>query len=633
MNWRLEAVTSENALDILQVLRNIFIEQGSSQNTKNHIVGGVKYFVVDGNKYTISTFFEMADLFNQYEVEAPFNIDEAKDKMLEHNGDSIDIKDLGLTWYGTFVYGLRLIDLFAQNKGVFIGESKVSAIIKTLSGKTTETLAYKAMLCSYFNLDISPHSSGILWNNFIYDWFATNKDVVATFEDKVKQQKTQEKIEKAKHQEDVKNEKRDEREKRNQQVSLMLGIKDVNSLKADNAYKWFLSSDDPKSFRQLKINGKINIFNNTKESVDYLLDNGYKLDIFYMAKELEDEYSGVYDKAWRDIDKQRYDFLEYENKKRKEDGNIPLAKLKKEYVFINEDGRFFDFTETQFSYLREYVKYRKNISQKNDNESQMFDSIDDVKEELREAVKKKDFKKFIVLAKQVQAFIRNKQEKPIELTGKEFGEFDLTTNEGRKALREVAKNHLLGLIRDEHGNPKEYWVRNTFLNQDIEIRKRGIKETLSWSANPIKLLALAKIEEIIATAVGIGDYIQENTKKDKKNRVDSYYHLSNKIMIDRRTYSLDVVIEKDDKGLLHYDFIVDKDKAAQSSSTKAFPDTKSGGSVGDDYTAFDKYSNDTLDKSQAIFDSAGSGSGYVLNLFVKVQDENGNWVDLPDDEP
>ncbi|MGR6646786.1 LPD3 domain-containing protein [Avibacterium paragallinarum] len=150
------------------------------------------------------------------------------------------------------------------------------------------------------------------------------------------------------------------------------------------------------------------------------------------------------------------------------------------------------------------------------------------------------------------------EDQPIVISGKEFGEFDTETEEGKKALRSKVLEHLTETLKGK-------WVKNLFLDRDIEIRKRGIKKTLANSANPLKLKALAQLEEIIKTAKGSKDYIQDNFKSDKKPNVLRYFHLENHVLVDNRPLKINVVIEEDTNGLLHYDLTLEKNKVALDS--------------------------------------------------------------------
>lgn len=227
------------------------------------------------------------------------------------------------------------------------------------------------------------------------------------------------------------------------------------------------------------------------------------------------------------------------------------------------------------------------------------------------------------------------ENEPIKLTGNEFGNFDAETPDGLKALRQAAKTFMMSL--------RGKWVHNTYLKRDIEIRKRGIRETFNYSANPIKLKLLAQIENIIATAKPVDGVQMEqpNYKKDTKPAAIRYFHLGNSAMVNGELVRFDVIIEEDSQGVLHYDLVLDgsrKEKAAMD-NTDPSSITNTGTSdnpqqLETNDTEFDNPMQDDEFSQQtglfdAVFDDANSSTGMVLNLFLL--DENGNPLsDEPD---
>lgn len=206
---------------------------------------------------------------------------------------------------------------------------------------------------------------------------------------------------------------------------------------------------------------------------------------------------------------------------------------------------------------------------------------------------------------------------PIVLTGKELGDFP-DTEEGKKQLRKAAMDKLAGLEGQMIDCPA------IGEGVKVEIRKRGIKEFKRFSGNPLKLKAVAAIQEIIKHAKSAK---WEENHKPKKQSAEGYYHIDSSVSIDGVKVDADVVIEKDENGLLHYDYIIRSEKAASldgaASSSRVPPDHKSGTGDGD-------ILNTNQNQSQAIFDS--TGGEYVLNLFLKVKDPvTGEWVEVPDE--
>lgn len=227
-----------------------------------------------------------------------------------------------------------------------------------------------------------------------------------------------------------------------------------------------------------------------------------------------------------------------------------------------------------------------------------------------------------------------KAENPtIEVTGKEFGDFDTDTEDGLKALRASAKKFMMSL--------RGKWVHNDYLKRDIEIRKRGIRETFNYSANPIKLKLLAQIEQILATAKPVDgvQVEQPNYKKDVKPNAIRYFHLGSQAVVDGVSVKFDVIIEEDTQGMLHYDLVL------EGSRKKAVMDNANPSSITNTGTLVypqqpETYSTELNDETQddgvieqdglfdAVFDDVHSSSSMILNLFVF--EENGN--PLPDED-
>jgi len=141
----------------------------------------------------------------------------------------------------------------------------------------------------------------------------------------------------------------------------------------------------------------------------------------------------------------------------------------------------------------------------------------------------------------------------------------------RQGTRNYLERHLRGK-----------WILCKAINKEIEMRQRGIDESISWSANPKKLKALASIEQIISSWHS-PDY-QPNFKKDSKPQVLEYIHLKNTVLIEGEPVLFDVIVECDSDGLLHYDIMIPKEKVTATLDSagvavtlrQTAPDTKSG---------------------------------------------------------
>lgn len=206
----------------------------------------------------------------------------------------------------------------------------------------------------------------------------------------------------------------------------------------------------------------------------------------------------------------------------------------------------------------------------------------------------------------------------LELKGNELGEFE-DTPEGKKQLRAAAK--------DEFNKLRGQWIDCPSLsategeNAKIEIRKRGIKEFMAFSGDSRKLKLVAKIAEIIRTATLSANSWQDNEKLDKKPMVAGYYHLENKISIDGEIVKLRVLIEKDQKGLLHYDVILPKHEASFDNLEQknvletAIPDNDSG--VASSTLNIKSPNDEDVNQDQAMFDKASPATvDGVLNMFI-----------------
>jgi protein-L-isoaspartate O-methyltransferase len=209
----------------------------------------------------------------------------------------------------------------------------------------------------------------------------------------------------------------------------------------------------------------------------------------------------------------------------------------------------------------------------------------------------------------------------IALTGNEFGEFP-DTPEGKKELRAAAKAYLEGM--------RGQMVNCPVLGAKVEIRQRGIKETLAFSGNPKKLKLMHAIPQIIATATAA--VREDNHKKAKKPFVEAYFYLKSTVALGEEQIALHVVVEQDDKGRLYYDLMIDPPKEkAMLDSCEVSPDNYSGLPQEQDIASESKgspdhYSGHLLNASvgqvsgAVMLDDVG---GLVLNLFLDGDVEQG----------
>lgn len=140
---------------------------------------------------------------------------------------------------------------------------------------------------------------------------------------------------------------------------------------------------------------------------------------------------------------------------------------------------------------------------------------------------------------------------------------DISTEAGRKELREKAIEYLWSLrgkkvecpiLEKEFGKP-------VF----IEFRMRGLKKTSRFLANYKKVLAMFYIKNIIKTATSYA--VEPNYKKEKKQQIEYYIHLFNKIKINKEIIKVNLSIEKQG-NLFYYDMQLDKNSIIVLDSCK-----------------------------------------------------------------
>ena len=147
----------------------------------------------------------------------------------------------------------------------------------------------------------------------------------------------------------------------------------------------------------------------------------------------------------------------------------------------------------------------------------------------------------------------NNNEKPHYVEILNHQKIDISTEAGRKELREKAKEYLWSL----RGKKVECPILEKEFGKPVfvEFRMRGLKKTRSFLANEKKVLALFYIKNIIKTATSY--IVEPNYKKERKQEIEQYIHLFNKIKINKDIIKVNISIEKDG-DLFYYDFQLDK---------------------------------------------------------------------------
>ena len=212
-----------------------------------------------------------------------------------------------------------------------------------------------------------------------------------------------------------------------------------------------------------------------------------------------------------------------------------------------------------------------------------------------------------------------------ELTGDEFGEFDLDMPEGKEALRESVKKALL----DMRGK----YIQCPALNSEVEIRKSGIKKIMKFSADVRKLQAMAALDDLIGIAALKGSSPSHDPKE--KNIV-AYHTLRAPLTIDEKPCIVQFIIREDDKGNYHYDHTIGEVESKNAKSplldglnTTAFPTAEVSQ---DDLAKLTHMASCLPDESieinqpnvNMLLDSLTGEGAEVLNMFIEEVAEQPN---------
>jgi len=201
----------------------------------------------------------------------------------------------------------------------------------------------------------------------------------------------------------------------------------------------------------------------------------------------------------------------------------------------------------------------------------------------------------------------------ITLSGKELGDFP-DTAEGAKQLRLAAKQKISELIGK--------WVPCPALKGDVEIRKSGVKKTLSLSADTRKLKLVAAIELLISSAKELNS---TPPYSPSESNVTAYHTMRSLAKIDGEDVAVRFVIKEDDKGKFHWDHTVHAPGAILDSANRNGPEEsdpisdatyESGGSSNPSRLAGDRPYLSKQGNITAAFDSVDE-SKEVFNLFIE----------------
>lgn len=220
-------------------------------------------------------------------------------------------------------------------------------------------------------------------------------------------------------------------------------------------------------------------------------------------------------------------------------------------VFKNDKGKYIIHRKREpEDYIENYSPFApRGLHLKSENE--VLSVFEGYREEYKTLILRKgiDFIAMLSPKKQDIGTVNtptNSAEEPIVLTGKEFGEFDTSTEEGKKALREKAFEYLTGLAKNKET------VFCSALNANVAFTKSGARKFKYFSGNPLKSQMMANIKQIIAK----GEKFKESKESYDKNERLTYHYLKTPVHIDDKEYGARVVIRQDGQGNYHYDLQV-----------------------------------------------------------------------------
>lgn len=138
------------------------------------------------------------------------------------------------------------------------------------------------------------------------------------------------------------------------------------------------------------------------------------------------------------------------------------------------------------------------------------------------------------------------EDNSIKLTGNELGDFDISTDEGKKALREAAFNRLVKLA--DNGDT----VFCKAVNAEVGFNKAGAKKFKSLGANPIKNQLAAAIKQVIQNAELVRKDIPSYDTDEQKRNI-TYSVVKTKVTVSGEDYGVRTVLRKLEDGQYQYD--------------------------------------------------------------------------------
>lgn len=218
----------------------------------------------------------------------------------------------------------------------------------------------------------------------------------------------------------------------------------------------------------------------------------------------------------------------------------------------------------------------------------------------------------------------------ISVSGNEFGVFDLFTKEGINSLREAAYQHLRNLFTNNET------VFCDAINDHVSFNSAGAKKFRKLSGNPVKNQLAFAIKQIIAQGELVKSNIESYNTEERKMGI-TYDVLRTKVSVNDIEYGARTVLRKLPDGKYQYDMqvkdsfeaIMDGVKTMGGQSMSAYESDVIVRPVlgSEDLETSITHDDDT----SQVFDKADIQTGaFVMNLFVDVKNEQGEWVPLSD---
>lgn len=216
---------------------------------------------------------------------------------------------------------------------------------------------------------------------------------------------------------------------------------------------------------------------------------------------------------------------------------------------------------------------------------------------------------------------------PITISGNELGDFDTSSEEGKKALREAAFNHIKSFI--DNGDS----VYNVDLDANIYFSGKGNRKYKSESKGKlgiIKSKLAFKLKELIATGKKYKESTGSYNEAEQRSKL-VYHYLRTNAVVDGEEFSVKLVIRETPEKEYHYDLQLQEgfeahfDNVEMQNGNNAIPRSISAQCGGDYCRSQQGLTPDGVDNTLTLDDTS---SGYVLNLFV--YDKDGNEIK---DEP